>query len=216
MKDLEIRSFGELAAPVADPESRTVRGYAIVFNSPSQLLYDYNSGKRMTEYIEPSSVDLDFLNRQDIKLNYNHDDQKLLGRSRQGVGTLRYSIDEVGVKWECEMPNTALGDEVLELVRRGDLFGCSFRFGYDKFSDVRCDKGIKRTVHSFAGIYDFSVVADPAYMATSVNARDLESAADPEPVAEPEPVKEPDPVRWSAADEYELELVLQQKISQNL
>lgn len=198
MENLEIRSFGSNAAPTCEEGSRVIRGYAIVFNSPSQLLYDVRTRKRMTEYIEPSSVSPEFLSRQDIKLNYNHDDNKLLGRSRQGIGTLKYSIDNIGVRWECEMPNTSLGDEVLELVRRGDLFGCSFRFRYDKFTDERSGDGVKRTVHSFAGIYDFSVVADPAYLATSVDARSLEDNSPK------------DNTGWSAEDELEYELLMQQ------
>lgn len=195
MKEFEIRSFGEKAAPVVVEDSRKVSGYAIVFNSPSQVLYDWASERKMIETISPDAVDIDFLNRQDIKLNYNHDDQKLLGRSRQGVGSLSYSVDEYGVKWECEMPRTALGDEVLELVRRGDLFGCSFRFRYDKFIDEKSPKLVKRTVTKFAGIYDFSVVADPAYMATSVDVRSLGDEA-PEDIETPAEGVDPAIIRY--------------------
>lgn len=177
--NVEIRSFGEQAAPkVVEDGGRTIEGYAIVFNQRSLVMYDSRQKRYFVETIEPRAVSREFLDSCDIKLNRDHDDGLLLARSRYGSGTLMYEIDEYGVKYRAELPNTTAGNDTLESIRRGDLFGSSFRFSYAR-DGVRNDRlkdgsGMTlRTVSKFGTIADFSVVTDPAYMGTSVNARSL-------------------------------------------
>lgn len=108
-----------------------------------------------------------------------HNREKILARSNMGEGTLGYEIDERGVKFRFDAPNTALGDEALELVRRGDIAGCSFAFS-TRYWDESCvshetevtdGKVVERyTVRCMLGIYDFTLAADPAYPQTSVAA----------------------------------------------
>ena len=192
----EVRTFDFSAeearalAPRLGEDGRTVEGYAIVFNQLSRKLYDRASRRSFTEVIEPRAVSMDFLDRQDIKLNYNHDNTQLLGRSRAGSGTLSYEIDEYGVRYRCELPDTTLGRDVAELIRRGDIFGCSFAFTYDPAGvrDEKRDGQNLRTVSSFASISDFSIVCDPAYFGTTVSTRDFDA---PEKEEKPAPVEEP-------------------------
>ena len=60
-------------------------------------------------------------------LNHN-EDKGVLARSNKGVGSLTLSIDDRGLKYSFEAPNTALGDELLEGLRRGDISTSSFAF----------------------------------------------------------------------------------------
>ena len=195
LKTIETRYFGvqkrELAPSVKE-DGRTIVGYAIVFNQRSRVLYDKTSRKFFEEIIEPRAVTVEFLDRQDIKLVFNHDKNYLLGRSMYGYGTLHYEIDEYGVRFECELPKTAVGEEILELVRRGDLWGCSFSFYYaeDGYVDSRLEDGtLLRTVTKMESINDFSVVVDPAYMGTAVTTRSFEEPK-VEPKNEPEETRE--------------------------
>lgn len=176
-EEMEIRSYGDQAAPrVVESESgRTIEGYAIVFNQPSRVMYDRQRKRYFIEVVEPRAVTEEFLRTCDIKLNRNHDDDLLLARCRYGEGTLQLSVDDYGLKYRAEMPNTTAGNDTLESIRRGDLFGSSFRFT-DARDGVRYEKTdmrgvVRRTIVKFGGIYDVSVVADPAYLGTSVNAR---------------------------------------------
>lgn len=209
MEDREIRSYDftqeELRyyAPHLASDN-TVEGYAIVFNTPSRTLTDRATRKRFTEIIEPRAVSKEFLDRQDIRLNYNHDDTQLLGRSLFGQGTLRYEVDEKGVKYTCELPDTTLGRDVRELIRRGDLFGCSFAFTYasDGVRDEReAGRNIRR-VSSFGSISDFSIVCNPAYWGTSVVTRSFdapeEEAREETPKQEPAPEPQPSPEEVNA------------------
>lgn len=162
-------------------QSRTITGYAILFNTPSAPLWaDDDSEAR--EVIDPSAITRELLDKQDIKMTMFHDGQLILARSRNGEGTLSYDVDEKGVSFEFEAPNTADGDKAIELVKRGDISGCSFAFStyyYDtdyveKSAEVVDGKTVATyRVKEVTGIYDFTLAADPAYPDTSVEAREF-------------------------------------------
>lgn len=57
---------------------------------------------------------------------YEHNYTQLLGRTKSG--TLVLSEDDTGLRFELTPPNTQLGNDVLELVERGDISGMSFGF----------------------------------------------------------------------------------------
>lgn len=164
--------------------SRIIAGYAILFNTPSDPLWaDEESEAR--EVIAPEAITREFLDGQDIKMTMFHDRQLILARSKNGAGTLSYSIDEKGVSFEFEAPKTVDGDKALELVRRGDISGCSFAFTtryYDDACVERTAKVVNGTtmivyrIKAITGIYDFTLAADPAYPDTSVEAREFATA----------------------------------------
>lgn len=180
--------------------SRTITGYAILFDTPSAPLWsDEKSEAR--EVIAPEAITREVLDASDIKFTMFHDRQLILARSRNGAGTLSYSVDERGVKFEFEAPNTIDGDKALELVRRGDIAGCSFAFstyyGDTEFVSRAMEERdgktmVIYTVRALTGIYDFTLAADPAYPDTSVEARELvdELRKESKPAAMPDREKE--------------------------
>ena len=174
----------EYAPHLAEENSRIVEGYAIVFNQQSRKLYDKASKKVFTEIIDPRSVTKAFLDEQDVKMLYNHSNDMLLARSTFGYGTLSYEIDEYGVKYRFEMPNTSVGNDVLELIRRGDVWGCSFAFTYakDGVRDEKRNGQNYRTVIQMASIDYFSIVVDPAYLGTYVCTREFSAPDDEQKV----------------------------------
>lgn len=164
-----------------DAPSRTITGYAILFNTPSVPLWsDEDSEAR--EVIAPEAITKELLDGCDIKFTMFHDRQIILGRSNKGSGTLEYFVDEKGVGFNLELPRSANGDEALELVRRGDISGCSFAFTtlyWDSDFVERSTKNVNGTVmitytvRAVTGVYDFTLAADPAYPDTSVEAREF-------------------------------------------
>lgn len=161
--------------------SRTIEGYAILFDTPSAVLWE-DEYCEAREIIDRNAVTKELLDSSDIKFTMFHDRQLILARSRQGSGTLGYEIDDRGVKFSFESPNTAEGDKALEAVRRGDISGCSFMFstyyGDSSFVEVSREKsGVKwqitYRVKAMTGIYDFTLAADPAYPDTSCEIREL-------------------------------------------
>lgn len=158
-------------------ESRTIEGYAIVFGVESRILADYWENYR--EIIEPGAITEEQLKEMDIKMTMFHNREKILARSNQGEGTLKLRVDEVGVHYEFDAPNTVDGDTALELVKRGDLSGSSFMFWTDEKSGVsyekRSDGIMLRRVKTIGMIYDMTIAADPAYEQTTVAAREAYS-----------------------------------------
>ena len=155
---------------------RTIEGYAIVFGVESNLLVDYWDAYR--EIIEPGAITAEELKGMDIKMTMYHNREKLLARSNKGVGTLNIIVDEVGVKYSFEAPDTVDGNTALELVRRGDLAGSSFMYWTDEGSNVSYEKTAEgillRHVKKISQIYDMTIAADPAYNETTVTAREIE------------------------------------------
>lgn len=170
-KQLEIRNLGHLEVR-ADENSRKIEGCAIVFDTPS-----VDMGFR--EVIESTAISQDLIDNSDIYLNFNHDDDKILGRWNKGHGSLNIELREDGVWFSIDAPKTDLGDEVLEYLRRGDVEKCSFCFWMDLDDEEAetwtYEDGVAlRTIHKIAGLHDVSIVWEPAYDKTQVSARSLE------------------------------------------
>lgn len=149
-------------------DTRTVEGYAIVFNSQSEDLGFY-------EAISPSAVTEDTINTSDVFCLFNHNPEKVLARSKYGKGSLTLTLDDRGLKYSFEVPNTELGNELLEHVRRGEIDGSSFAFivSTDDGSEVweNINGTTHRTINKIECLVDVSPVWTPAYSATSVSAR---------------------------------------------
>ena len=171
----EERYLSIIPAPTAEdyrsnPESREVNGYAIVFNSLSENLGGFR------EIIAPEAVD-GVIEKSDIVAVLNHDSSRgILGRSRNGEGSLKLSVDEKGTAFRFDAPRTALGDECLEYLRRGDANQCSFAFTVAEDSWRKLDDGMyERTIKKFDRLFDVSILTcAPAYAATSVSCRSFE------------------------------------------
>lgn len=168
-------------------ESRIIEGYALKFGVRSRLLCDW--WDNYYEVLEPGCITRETLDACDIMLTMFHDRQLILGRSKMGVGTLHYDIDEIGVKFWCEMPNTVDGDKALELVARGDISGCSFIYSTDEADsenavsyerldekDSNGDDILLRHVKRIDNVYDFTLTPKPAYEQTTVSKREFEDA----------------------------------------
>ena len=143
-------------------ESRHIEGYAIVFNSLSNDLGGFR------EIIEPTAITDELIKNSDIVCLFNHNIKLgLLARSYHGRGSLKLEIDEHGLHYSFDAPNTKFGNEILEMVRRGDVAKCSFAFvcGEDNWTKDENGEYIRR-VKKIKNLYDVSLVYHPAYEET--------------------------------------------------
>jgi phage head maturation protease len=109
---------------------------------------------------------LDGADMSDVKLNFNHTNGlTMLARTKSG--TLRIINDKVAgvVRFEGDIPNTTAGNDVAEMVERGDVDGCSFHITYDAGG-----RSIKRSgdkyysdVYRAAILKDLCITDNPAY-----------------------------------------------------
>jgi HK97 family phage prohead protease len=146
VRDLEIRQEGD---------GMTLRGYAAVFNSPSQPL-------PFTETIAQGAFRDSLNSRNDVKLLWNHDTGTVLGSTR--AGTLILSEDAKGLLVEAQLPDTQAGRDAAVLIKRGDVNAFSFGFRVPANGDEwpSADQRILKRVN----VHEVSLVAFPAYTAT--------------------------------------------------
>lgn len=161
----EIRNIA--AEVTVDEESRKVEGYALLFNVPSD-------GLDIEEIIEPRALD-GVIEKSNVFALLNHDERRgILARSKKGEGTLSLTVDGKGLRYRFDAPRTALGDELLEYLKRGEVTESSFAFTVAE--DVWEKKGEtwKRTIKKIDELYDVSPVYDAAYSKTTVYMRGKE------------------------------------------
>lgn len=151
---------------------RLVSGYAMCFESESD-------GLNFVEIIHRGAITDETIKNSDVFAKFNHDDNKILARSKNGEGSLLLEVDERGLKYTFEAPNTALGDELLEYLNRGDLNQSSFAFSVAEDGDrwYKRNGVICREINKIAALYDVSPVFQPAYSATECSKRGQEMIA---------------------------------------
>lgn len=150
--------------------SRTIVGYAAKFEKWSDPIMGWFKEKIARDAF--SGTDMD-----DVIMCFNHDINAILARTTSD--TLKLSTDETGLRFEFDAPDTTLGNDILELVRRGDISKCSFKFKVDndqwRYADK--DNGLEfdeRTIEHISKVIDVSLVVFPAYKDTEASVRELE------------------------------------------
>lgn len=170
-KEKEIRSIGTIQLRSDDPttvDSRIVEGYAVVFDTDSVDM-------GFIEQIQKGAITDETIKRSDVFATLNHDATRgILARSLYGNGTLKLELDEKGLKYSFEAPHTALGDETLEMIRRGDITGSSFAFTVEEDEWFSEGDNYRRFVKTIDYLYDISPVFQPAYQASSATTRKFE------------------------------------------
>ena len=161
----EIRSI----ARAFTTNGRTVSGYAIRFNEDSAFM-------GFTERISPSALPASMLENADIFAYFNHDWSKVLART---PNSLKLDLRSDGLYYEFEAPNTQDGNDLLEHIKRGEMYGTSFAFslpedGSGEVWTKQEDGTYLREIVMFDTLYEISPVYTPAYPTTSVSARCLE------------------------------------------
>jgi hypothetical protein len=153
----------------AGSDKKVIGGYAAKFNRMSQNLGGF------VERIAPGAFNK---SRGDgwpgVMARYNHDDNVLLGTV--GGGTLRLSVDEVGLVYDVDLPNARA--DIFELVQRGDVRQSSFAFTVHQDGDewTTSDQGFPMRTLIGVRLYDVAPVNTPAYEDTSVGARSIDGA----------------------------------------
>jgi HK97 family phage prohead protease len=105
-----------------------------------------------------------------VRALLNHDPNQVLGRTRSG--TLRLYDEQRGLRFELDLPDSPLGENVREAVRRKDIDGASFRFKVGR--DGQRWDGDTRTLVRIDRLLDASIATLPAYPDASIELRTKE------------------------------------------
>ena len=173
-------------------QTREIEGKPIVFGVRSVNLTPWSSTREVYEVLEPGCISNELLQRSDVILNLNHSNMvpDVLGRCRNGNGTLSLQLAGDHVECRCELPRTNNANDALELMKRGDITGMSFAFE-DDYEDTENGVSYERTdeehdgkevwlrhVKRITGLYDVAIVTHPAYEQTSVATREQSDRID--------------------------------------
>ena len=137
-----------------------VVGYGSVFNSRSENLGGF------FEYISPTAITDETIKNSDVRALINHDPNLILARSKFGEGNLNLSIDETGLKYSYELPDTTYGRDLGVNLKNGNISQSSFAFtiaeGGDSWTTDENGNDI-RTINKIDKLFDISSVTYPAY-----------------------------------------------------
>jgi HK97 family phage prohead protease len=158
VKGLEKRAEGEGLPDIV--------GYAAIFNVRTELW----SGT--TEEIAPGAFTRSLEEKADVRALRNHDPDKMLGRTK--AGTLALNEDGQGLRARISPPDTTLGRETVELIRRGDLNQMSFAFRIVREEAEYDDDGANYRLMD-VDLVDISVVTFPQYEDTTAEVDDARS-----------------------------------------
>ena len=142
----------------------TIGGYAAKFERMSQNLGGF-----------VEIIDRSFFNKSrgdgwpDVMARHNHDDNLLLGTT--GAQTLRLSLDEIGLDYAVDVPQTRM--DVYELVQRGDVRKSSFAFIAFEDDWTTSDQGFPLRRLISGRLIDVASVNTPAYVDTDTGLRSL-------------------------------------------
>ena len=145
--------------------SRTLSGYAVKWEMKSHTMGYW---RRFKEQFKRGAF-TDSLTADDQLALWSHDTSQVLGRTKNG--TLRLFEDDIGLRFELDLPNTTLGNDAFKTIKRGDVDGVSFGFQMLKEEwDENDPDNIVRSVTK-AKLLEISPVAFPAYPDSQVSAR---------------------------------------------
>ena len=173
---VELRAFTfEVRAEQDEQHGNILTGRPIVYDSRTDMgWYD--------EIIEQGALmgtDL-----RDVRFLVNHNTDMIpLARSRNNNAnsTMQMSVDEQGmlIRVDLDVENNTEAKSLYSAVERGDIDGMSFMFRVDgdKWEDIDSDHPT-RTITNISKVLEVSAVTFPAYQATSISARGLDSVLD--------------------------------------
>ena len=157
LPDIEIRSH--------EGEGAKLGGLGIPFGQWSEDLGGFR------EQIMPGAFKAS-IETDDVRSLHNHDSNFVLGRMSNG--TLRLSVDERGVSYEVDVPDTTWAKDLMVSIERGDVRENSFAmFVTDDIWEER-DGGMLRTVR-VAQLMEVGPQPFPAYPQGDVAVRSLEA-----------------------------------------
>lgn len=160
----ETRSIHGAELRILSGDRPVIVGYAATYGTLSADLGGFR------ERIVRGAFERSIAEKRDVVALVSHDRRDFLGRTK--AGTLRLAEDERGLRVEIDVPDTTVGRDAVELVRRCDLDAMSFGFVAKRERWSREATGRVRELID-VDLLDVSLATSPAYPDTSVALRSM-------------------------------------------
>lgn len=181
MNDIQHRAFpaGNVSLEERADGSRVIVGYGAVFYREGDPGTEYELWDGAVERVDRNAFRAALDGEDDVRGLFNHDASMLLGRS--STGTMRLSVDDIGLRYEIDVPDTQLGRDVVKMLERGDLSGSSFSFrpkSVEWSEEERSGRTIEVRTLKEVKTYDVGPVTFPAYESAAAGLRSEEAERD--------------------------------------
>ena len=140
-----------------------LRGYPILFDTETTI-HDFWYGE-IRETILPTALEGTDLTDVYLVGGHNIEPDKVLARNNVNM---RMEIDETGLFFEADLPNTQYARDIYNLVEAGIIDGMSF--GFTCSDEVNTETG-KRTITHIDELFEITITPFPAYKEASVIAK---------------------------------------------
>lgn len=111
----------------------------------------------------------------DVIAAVNHNMDRIIGRT--SAGTVKLQMDNRGIAYDVDVPQTSYGDDLLVSIERKDIRGSSFMFSVDEDEgwevQERADNEIVVRPRAVARVYEMGPVSMPAYPETTAESRSV-------------------------------------------
>lgn len=170
--DRRYNPHAECRVITREDGTRAITGYAAVFYRADDPGTEFELWEGMNERIMPKTFDRALKERDDVRALFNHDSNQVLGRSTSD--TLKLSTDAKGLKYEIDLPDTQVANDLAVSIERGDITGSSFSFSVSDEDFKKRDGGHIREIRGVDPLFDVGPVTFPAYESTTTGIRSLD------------------------------------------
>lgn len=150
-------------------EQPEIFGYGSVFNKDSHVLRTAR-GQQFVERIMPGAFD-HLLDDPNIVSLFNHQPDYPLARNKR---SMQVGVDDYGFWYRYSPPNSPMGQNITESIKRGDIVGSSFSFFVSDANEkweLRKGMPAMRSIHKVDMVIDLGPVTFEAYPDTMVITR---------------------------------------------
>ena len=171
MSEKEFRKIvvDELRVENSESEDKPtiIEGYINKFDERSEFMGFYETVKR-------NAFDNTLNSDDSIIALFDHDTSKILGSTKSG--SLKLHKDEIGLRFELQPNlNVSYANDVAELVRSGDLNGCSFGMIVNEDDWTTNEEGIDERQILDVDLVEVTLTAFPAYQSSEASVRSHEN-----------------------------------------
>jgi HK97 family phage major capsid protein/HK97 family phage prohead protease len=175
MTKLELRQIDvELSGAKDESGDLVVSGYV---NQTGQWSQPLGREKRFVEKIEPGTFQRALDKGNDVHFLAEHDNKLLLASTKNGSLNLRE--DDKGLFMEARISPTSWGKDYHQLISDGLLTNMSFGMGVSADKWEKRDDGTYERSISDLTLAEVSVVRNPAYVQSTIQARSIELIDEP-------------------------------------
>ena len=166
---MERRCYPNVSVECRAGRAPVIQGYAAVFYRADDPGSEFELWDDFVERIEPDAFTAS-LEGADVRGLVNHDPSQRLGRT--AAGTMRLTVDERGLRYEIDPPDTQVGRDTITSIRRGDLDGSSFSFNVNPGGARMTREGVKSVrILTDVTLFDVGPVTFPAYQSATSEVR---------------------------------------------